>query len=294
MSQSPSEIDFGFITSAQYNTLTPDDRLLFHALEAKGYRCRALVWDDPQTDWQSVRVSLLRSVWDYHIQHDQFMKWLDSVSSQTLLINPAELVRENISKNYIENIAKRGFSVIPTIFLKQGQKASITSIMLEQSWSDIIIKPAVGLSSYGVKRVKNNRTSTSEAQNHLDSILQSGDVLVQPYFSAVEDYGERNLVFIASEFSHCVRKMRFQASEKIGEVKDTLVEPSEAELVLAKRIIDDLSPQPFYARVDLLRDGNQHPCLIELELIDPKLFFSLHKPSVESFVNKIVALLENS
>jgi glutathione synthase/RimK-type ligase-like ATP-grasp enzyme len=219
------------------------------------------------------------------------MNWIDFVSSQTQLINPLALVRENINKKYIENIAQKGLSVIPTIYLERHQKASITSIMKEQGWADIIVKPAIGLSSFGVERVNDSTISTTEEQKHLDNLLQNGDVLVQPYFSAVEDYGERNLIFIAGEFSHCVRKMRFQALAKAGEVSDTLVEADTDELALAKKIIENISPLPLYARVDLLRDLKDHPCLIELELIDPKLFFALYSPAIENFIENIIRLL---
>jgi len=282
-------IDFGFVTCAELRDLYPDDRLLLNILRNKGYKCRALVWDDPNIDWDLVRISILRSAWDYHLKYDMFLKWLNLVSDRTKLVNSAELACWNINKRYLQVIEKNGLPVIPTIYLENRQKVDILSIMKERDWQDIIVKPAIGLSAYGVKRIDGTKTSIIDGRQHVENLLENGDVLVQPYFHSVENYGERNLIFIAGEYSHCVRKMRFQATEKAS---DKLVEVNTVELVLARKILESISPQPFYARVDLLQDPDNQPCLVELELVDPNLFFSLHQPAVENFANGIIKLLE--
>lgn len=286
-------IDFGFITCNEYKELTADDKILFKALEQRGYNCQPLVWDNPKINWRSIRVSILRSAWEYHLKYGAFQTWLDFVSTETMLVNSAALVRENINKRYLERIAKEGISVIPTVYLERSKKVNISSIMKDYGWPEIIVKPAIGLSAFGIKRIDDSSNLIVEGQKHLNELLQSGDVLVQPYFDSVQNYGERNLIFIDGTYSHCVRKMRFQAVPKTGEARDTLVEADHLELSLAKTIIESVDPKPFYARVDLLRDPNSLPCLIELELIDPKLFFSLHQPAVERFAEGIISLLKD-
>jgi hypothetical protein len=52
------DIDFAFVTCTQFKDLISDDKLLFHALETKGYRCQALVWNDPAVNWRTVRIAL--------------------------------------------------------------------------------------------------------------------------------------------------------------------------------------------------------------------------------------------
>ena len=43
----------------------PDDRAyLCQALQARGVRAVCKRWDDPAVDWRSVRVCLLRSLWE--------------------------------------------------------------------------------------------------------------------------------------------------------------------------------------------------------------------------------------
>ncbi len=284
-------IDFAFITCEQYKDLILDDRLLFNVLEEKGYRCQACVWDDPGVDWQSVRVSILRSAWDYDLKFAAFLNWIDLVSSQTVLVNPPELLHWNINKRYLEQISNNGLATIPTRYLDVQKKAGIALLMAETGWTDIIVKPAIGLSARGIMRINNTQSSLVEGQKHIDNLLKNIDVLVQPYFTSVENYGERNLIFIDGKYSHCVRKMRFQAA---GKADDALIEADSPELGLAQEIVNSISPQPFYARVDLIRDLGNQPCLIELELIDPKLFFELYPKAVENCVNGLIRILQNS
>jgi hypothetical protein len=61
-------------------------------------------------------------------------------------------------------------------------------------------------------------------------------------------------------------------------------EPTDAELRVAQAVLDavpDGLGEPLYARVDLV-DGK--PRLMELELVEPNLFLSLHTGSVAEAV----------
>jgi len=284
-------IDFGFITCAQLKELTADEQFLFNLLKSKGYKCQALVWDDTDIDWQTVKVAIIRSAWDYHLKTVEFLKWIDSVSSKTILKNNPDLIHWNIDKRYLEDLSKSGWPVIPTTYLKRGSQVNILSLLKEQNWSDIIIKPSVGLSAYGVKRINTSRTSLGEGQLHIENLLKTGEVMVQPYYSSIEDYGERNLIFIDGDYSHCVKKIRFPTTDK---AEDTVVAADEAELLLAQKLVKKIQPHAFFARVDLVRNPDNQPCLIELEVIDPNLFFGLHPPALEKCAARLIQLLKRS
>jgi O-ureido-D-serine cyclo-ligase len=66
--------------------------------------------------------------------------------------------------------------------------------------------------------------------------------------------------------------------------------PGEDEMALAEQVIAAL-PALFgldgplaYARIDLLRDEDGRPCLLELELTEPSLFFNYADGAAERFV----------
>ncbi len=135
----------------------------------------------------------------------------------------------------------------------------------------MVIKPAVSAGSFGTVRVARADFATV-GQAHLDGLLGAAhDVLVQPFMSSVEGYGERALVWIDGALTHAVRKSpRFVGDPQW--ISDAVpIAPDEA--VLAEAILAVAARQPLlYARVDLARDERGRPCLMELELIEPSLF----------------------
>jgi O-ureido-D-serine cyclo-ligase len=48
---------------------------------------------------------------------------------------------------------------------------------------------------------------------------------------------------------------------------------------------------PLYARVDLIDDTDGAPVVLELELIEPSLFFAFDPPAADRFVAVIQAML---
>ena len=52
------------------------------------------------------------------------------------------------------------------------------------------------------------------------------------------------------------------------------------EAVLAERVLAAVSEPLLYARIDVARDENQKPLLMELELIEPSLFLDHAVPAI--------------
>jgi hypothetical protein len=149
------------------------------------------------------------------------------------------------------------------------------------------LKPAIGLSTYGVRRV----TGANGDQAHLDWLLRDHDVMVQPYMTSVEDYGERALMFIDGTYSHAVRKTSFQALLPAGEAGEMPAEATGAEIAVAVKAMQALPALPLYARADLVHDSTGAPLVIEFELIEPTLFLGMHPRAAHRFADAIAALL---
>jgi glutathione synthase/RimK-type ligase-like ATP-grasp enzyme len=146
-----------------------------------------------------------------------------------------------------------------------------------------VIKPAIGAGSRDAQR--HHRNDSAAAVAHAERLLGAGQsVLLQPYLRRVDEEGEAALVFFAGEFSHSIRKGALLQPGK-GAITELFaaetISPREAaadELAIARQALAAVPfGLPLYARVDLIRDGQGQPRLLELELVEPSLFFA-HAP----------------
>ncbi len=246
-----------------------DDPPLRAALAALGLSAQTRAWDDPAVDWSQARVCVIRSTWNYVRHHARFLEWVDRSAAVTRLWNPAAIVRWNSHKRYLLELAQAGLPVVPTRLVPAGGSADLAR--LAGGSAEVVIKPAVSAGSVGTRRIARGDFA-SAGQAHLDELLAAGhDVLVQPFLSSVESYGERALVWIDGTFTHAVRKSARFAGDQQRISEAVAIAPDEA--ALAESILAAVVRQPLlYARVDLARDERGRPCVMELELIEPSLF----------------------
>src|SRR5687767_8850224 len=101
-----------FATSAAYPDLTRDDRLAAGALRVAGIVAEPAVWDDGRVRWNSYDCVVIRSCWDYHLRPEEFFAWVaDLERAGVPLANSPRLVRWNLEKTYLANLAGRGVLV---------------------------------------------------------------------------------------------------------------------------------------------------------------------------------------
>lgn len=147
-----------------------------------------------------------------------------------------------------------------------------------------MVKPAIGAGSRDARR--HARGQLPQALAHIDRLLGEGrSVLLQPYLASVDTQGETALVFFDGVFSHAIRKGALlrpgedstQALFAAEEISAS--EPTPAELRLGRQALAALPEglskgAPLYARVDVIHAADGTPLLLELELIEPSLFFA--------------------
>ena len=288
----PTDAHILFATYARHPDVTADDRLLAAALERRGVRVRAAPWD-ALTDWRVAAV-IVRSTWDYHLRRAEFLDWTNHVAAHTALYNAAAVIRWNSHKGYLAELAGRGIPVIDTVFAAAGARVDVAGVASAHRWDDVVIKPAVSASAYETRRFRT--TERPAAQAHLDRLLATGDVMMQPHLSALGERGELSVMFARGVFTHAVRRR----SALIDEGEMPMSAPADAAAAavrFAERVLS-LTPgapgtdtPPLYARVDLaeLDDGDFQ--LLELELIEPSLFF-VHAPqAAERMAEAIIEVL---
>ena len=245
-----------------------DEEILLAALAARGIEARMAAWNDPREDWDAPLPTVIRSTWDYVLALPRFLEWAERAERSGPLWNPLAVVRGNVHKRYLVELAARGVPTVPTALVERGSSTRIATLARERSWSRLILKPAVGAASRGTKRFEAHEHDA--AQRHLDLLLAQGDALVQPYLDSVEGHGERALVCIEGELTHAVRKSPRFAD---GEERVSAELPIEKdERALAEQVLALVPQGLLYARVDVARAADGKPRLMELELVEPSLF----------------------
>ena len=115
------KLDVVLVTCDAFPDLDPDDRLLAAELRRRGMSVAAAVWNDPRVDWSAARLTLLRSTWDYHRRHGDFVAWLDRIAPLTVVRNEPSLLKWNAHKFYLRDLERAGIPVI----LPQTQEAFV-------------------------------------------------------------------------------------------------------------------------------------------------------------------------
>jgi glutathione synthase/RimK-type ligase-like ATP-grasp enzyme len=260
-------------TSAALPGLSADDRHLLQALRRQGVDAEPAVWEDPHYEWGAARACVIRSAWDYAYRRPAFVAWARRVARDVPLWNSAAIVEWNTHKRYLVDLANRGVPTVPTLVLPAGPPARLPAVLEETGWADVILKAAVAPTGRYLLHVPRGRTA--DGQRHLDRLQPHEDMLAQPFLPGVTSAGETSVVFVEGTVSHAVRKRpaagEFRVHDDYGGTVEP-VEPTAAELDVAGRAIAAAGEALLYARVDLV-PGPDGPVVMELELVEPDLFF---------------------
>ena len=282
-------MDVALVTYAGLPDLYSDDRLLLEALRARGVDAGAAIWDDPSFDWSRPRLCVVRSTWDYHERHAEYMTWAEHAASVSQLWNPIGALRWNTHKSYLRDLAERGISVVPTVWLDAGTPAHLQTLLDISSWRRAVLKPAISASAYKTRIVDGD--NIDDAQEMANELLPLRDLMLQPYMASVDTPGERSLVFIDGEFTHAIRRPSVLSDTQYAAGKYVAVEPAEDELAFGTEVLRAAGFPTLYARVDVVRDDEGKLCLMELELVEPSLWLAHSPVAVERFAEGIVARL---
>lgn len=270
-----------------------DEGALLSALGARAVRARMVVWDDPGEDWDAGVPTLVRSTWDYLHRLEAFLAWVERVGRAAPLWNPPAVLRWNVHKFYLRELAAEGHPIVPTVFLERGTRTALAEVLARQGWDEVVVKPAVSAASFGTLRVRSGASAEEHAlgEAHLALHLAEHDMLVQRYASAVETSGERALVWIDGELTHAVRKSpRFSGEEEC--VSEALPIAAD-EGALARALLGRFQERLLYARIDLVRDEEDRPRLMELELVEPSLFLAQHPPACQRLAAALATRLQS-
>ncbi len=267
-----------------------DDHILTEALRRHGLRVARKDWADPDFDWSSTRMAVFRTTWDYFHRFAEFSAWLDRVSTQTQLINPPELIRWNMDKHYLPDLQRRGIPIPPTRIIPRGEAVTLAALHAETGWTETVLKPTVSGGARHTYRLHPGNLDEHEAI--FQSLIAAEDMMLQPLQRQVIEQGELSLMVMGGRFTHAVLKVAkpgdFRVQDDFGGTVHAWTASAE-EIALAERAVSVCNPAPLYARVDMIRDNDGHLAVMELELIEPELWFRFHPPAAEVLADAIAA-----
>jgi hypothetical protein len=278
-------------TCAELPDLDPDEQLLLEPLRALGVDARPAVWDDREVDWGAFDLVVIRSTWDYTARRDEFLAWARAVPS---IVNPPAVLAWNTDKHYLNDLARAGVPVVPTVWFEPGRPVGLPADGRH------VLKPAIGAGSVDAALFDLGVADEAAlARAHAERLLAAGQsVMVQPYLELVEDHGEAALMFFGGEFSHAAAKGAMLAGQTemvAGLYKAEVIRPRDAtsaELEIARAALAAApipAEQLAYARVDFIPGADGQPVVIELELTEPSLFLGQAAGSAERLARHLVA-----
>lgn len=289
---------FGLVTSKMAASLDHDLPPLVDAFAASGAAAAVVAWDDPDVDWSSFEVAILRSTWDYVERYDEFLDWLRRAERRTRLWNSPDVARWNTDKRYLDELAAAGVPTVPTVYVPPGSRAE--PVVPDDNY---VVKPTVGA---GARHAARRRGV--DVQAHVDMLHTEGlTAMVQPYLDLVDDRGETVLVYLGDGetlvFSHAVEKEAilnveieveggFLAVERIADRQPAARELAVGASVLASDPVRRLGPLA-YARIDLLPTA-EGPQVLELELTEPSLHLASSPGSADVAVRRWTRLRSSS
>jgi glutathione synthase/RimK-type ligase-like ATP-grasp enzyme len=285
-------VNLVFATCAHQPFITDDDQPLVDALHALGYRVEPEPWTEIDPGAHLAEPVILRSTWDYHRIPTMFHAWLAAMAdANRVMLNPADVVRDNIDKIYLQRLEQAGIAIPKTRWIDKPDAASLAAVLADEDWPLAVIKPRVAATAYGTFLITKDRLPADE---DLAPARASG-ALVQEFIPEIIA-GEVSMVYAGGQFSHSVVKRAiegdFRVQKDFGGVVEAFTPPA-AVLAFGNAVMAQVPASAVYARVDIVETA-LGPVLMELELIEPELYFSIVPGSAERMAQAIVARLDES
>jgi len=279
-------------TCEELPDLDPDDQPLVDLFHKAGFEATPTIWSDPTVNWSDFDHIIIRNTWDYTNRLAEFLAWAKARESR--IQNSYEIILWNSNKIYLNELASAGFPIVNTQFV-----CDLAGTWESPLSGDFVVKPTISAGSKDTMRFPtSDPASLHNAQDLIGRIVSQGKTaMVQPYLATVDEIGETALLFISGEYSHSVRKgplltPNTQAHLEHGlflkeDISPRLPRFEQRELATAvMAFVSERFGTPLYARVDLLEDKEGNPVILELELVEPSMFFVTAPESAIRLVNE--------
>lgn len=275
---------FCFLTSADMMKDRPGARAdwieyeleygaLSRACAGAGIELVSQIWD-AAFDPSGYDGFMVGTVWDYPPKLAAFLATLDRLASHAPVFNPPALVRWNIEKTYLRDLADAGAPSIETLWAERADADTIKAAFERFGAQKIVVKPLVGGGAWRQALIARGEPLPAARD------LPPAACLIQPFLPSVPEEGEYSFIFFGGVFSHALQKLPKAGDYRVQSLfgaREVVHQPRPGEIDLCRKVLkaaasitgeDDL----LYARVDMVRGLNGELAVMELEIIEPYLY----------------------
>lgn len=269
--------------------LSADDMLLINEFESRGHNASPVIWSDSAIDWNDYDIALIRSTWDYIDRRDEFLNVLSVIeASSCKLFNPLKAVRWNSDKLYLFDLQKLEIPIVPTFKAAGRDLKVLAESFTKNNWNEAVLKPIVGGGGADVYRLNTNEICSKYEALHKRQ--PDKKYLIQPLVESVMTEGEWSYIYINENLCNVLLKKPATGDFRShviygGSIQS--IKPHKDDLQQADTILAKIPFDLLYARLDLVRMGDRL-AVMELELIEPILYFKLAPKAIERLVSAAI------
>jgi len=261
------------------------DNLIVKPLRELGWECEFIPWVSNSINWDDFDAVIIRSTWDYQQYENLFFKTLQSIEASTaILYNCLSTVKWNINKRYLLELEKENISIIPTRIYDSFDLDIVSQLFSFFNEDKLVIKPCVSANADNTFILEQNKMGSLKPV--LENTYYQKDFLVQPFIKNIKCEGEYSLIYFGNRLSHVLLKTPkngdFRVQEEHGGILKSINKPESSLIDFGNKVMGTIPYQCLYARVDVVRGGNNY-LLMEVELIEPSLYFNMDPKSPRMF-----------
>ena len=263
------------------------DNLIVNPLEEMGWICDQVPWDTNKLiDWDQYDSVIIRSTWNYQENFLKFINVLKEINSSSAdLQNPIDIVEWNLNKQYLKDFENKNIKIVPSQWFNNFIPKEIIQSFLNFNSKKIIIKPCISANA-DYTYILEEKTALSRL-NTLKKDFIDKEFIIQPFIQDIKNEGEYSLIYFGNTLSHVLLKTPkvgdFRVQEEHGGTLKSIINPEQALIRFGKNVINKLPRACLYSRVDIVRNKNEF-LLMEVELIEPSLYFNMDSKSPKKFV----------
>lgn len=228
--------------------------------------------------------------WGYPREAGTWFALLDRMEAEAAAVsNPVSVLRWNSDKAYLAELGAAGVATVPTRMSEALDKSALSDARAEFGCDELVIKPPISGGADGTFRLANDEM--------VPESVAGSRMMIQPFLPSIAAEGEYSLFYFGGRLSHSIIKRPaagdFRVQDQYGGYEEAIEAPSDsiqlAEQALAVTSKITGTDTLAYARSDMLRDGDGHFRLMELELIEPSLFLHFAADRGAAFADALLS-----
>ncbi len=277
-----------FLTLDDRSMYVIDDDLAIAELARRGHVVEEVPWRRAGVDWRAYDGVVIRTPWDYQSDPDAFLATIEAIAAHGVPVaNPVAIVRWNLRKTYLREFEAQGVAIVPTRWGTGLDRDAIRALG-DAFGGEFIVKPVVSANADDTFRLPQRPDDATIAT--LARTFADRDWMAQPFVASVLDEGEYSLFVFGGRYSHAIRKVPATGDFRVQEEHGGIITPhtpDAAQHAAAERVLATVPAPLLQARVDLVRLADDRWALMELEIIEPSLYFRTHPDAAPNFADAV-------